>query len=122
MEDITYSYDSTLHKHVEYECRTIALQVVDYLNPDVEPQWKLQTLGINTSVNHASQTQVDGLRQGLQELALVFNNSPLAKREGLGFKPNNLVYCLLETSRDHTADQKKSHSILQVWQLEVIMQ
>jgi len=122
MEDITYSCDCTSHKHIEYECRTIALQVVDYSNPDAEPQWKLRTLGIDTSVNHASQTQVDGLRQRLQELALVFNNSPLAKREGLGFKPDDFAYRLLGTSGDHAADQKKSHSILQVWRLEVIMQ
>ena len=40
-EDLTYSSDSTSHKHIEYECRTIALQVIDYSNPDAKPEWKL---------------------------------------------------------------------------------
>jgi len=56
--------------------------------------------------------QVDGLKQHLQELAEVFNNSPLAKREGLRFIPNDFAYWLIGTSGDHAADQKKSHEIL----------
>lgn len=60
-QDLTYSSDSTSHKHIEYECQTIALQVFNYSNPDAKLEWKLRTLGIGTSVNHASQTQVDGL-------------------------------------------------------------
>jgi hypothetical protein len=80
--EIAYSSDSTSHKHIEYESRTIAIRVVDYTMPDAEPTWKLRTLGINTSTNHASQTQVNGLRKRLTEIADVFNNSPLAKREG----------------------------------------
>ena len=121
-EDLTYSSDSTSHKHIEYECRTIALQVIDYSNPDAKPEWKLRTLGVGTSVNHASQTQVDGLRQLLEELAEIFNNSPLAKREGLRFIPDDFAYRLLGTSGDHAADQKKSHEILKIWRLEVVLQ
>ena len=51
-----------------------------------------------------------------------FNNSPLAKWEGLQFIPDNFVYHLIGTSGDHAADQKKSHEILHVWQMEVILQ
>lgn len=121
-EDVTYSPDSTSHKHIEYECRTIALKVIDYSDPDAKPEWKLRTLGIGTSVNHTSQTQVDGLRQLLEELAEIFNNSPLAKREGLRFVPDDFAYRLLGTSSDHAADQKKSHELLRIWRLEVILQ
>ncbi|KAF8068894.1 hypothetical protein FPV67DRAFT_1415201, partial [Lyophyllum atratum] len=101
---ITYSSDSTSHRHIEYECRTIALQVVDYSNPSAKPEWKSRTLGIGTSINHASQTQVDGLKQRLQELAEVFNNSALAKREGLRFIPDDFAFRLIGTSGDHAAD------------------
>lgn len=115
MEEITYSSDSTSHKHIEYECRTIVLQVVNYANPLAPPELKSCTLGIGTSINHASQTQVDGLKQRLQELAEVFNNSELAKREGLRFIPDDFAFWLIGTSGDHAADQKKSHEILRIW-------
>ncbi|KDR76527.1 hypothetical protein GALMADRAFT_67262 [Galerina marginata CBS 339.88] len=118
---ITYSSDSTSHRHIEYECRTIALQVVDYSDPDAKLEWKSRTLGIGTSINHASQTQVDGLKQRLRELGEVFNNSPLAKRKGLHFKPDDFAFRLIGTTGDHAADQKKSHEILRIWRLEVIL-
>ena len=53
-KDITYSSDSTSHKHIEYECRTIALEVTDYSNPSAACKWKSRTLGIGISTNHAS--------------------------------------------------------------------
>lgn len=88
----------------------------------MKAEWKSCTLGIGTSINHASQTQVDGLKQCLCNLAEAFNNSPFEKREGLRFVPDNFAYRLIGTSGDHAADQKKSHEILQIWRLEVIFQ
>jgi hypothetical protein len=120
--EITYSSDSTSHKHIEYESRTIAVQVIDYTKPDAKPEWKSRSLGIGTSTNHASQTQVDGLRKRLEEIAKIFNESPLAKREGLIFKVDDFAYKLIRTSGDHAADQKKSHAILKEWKLDVILQ
>lgn len=96
--------------------------MVNYLNPENEPKWTLRTLGVGTSVNHTSATQVDGLKQRLHELAEIFNNSPLAKREGLRFTPDDFAYRLIGTSGDHAADQKKSHEILRVWHMEIILQ
>lgn len=119
--EITYSSDSTSHKHIEYESRIIALKVVDYTKPTEEPRWELRTLGVGTSVNHTSETQVNGLKQRLQEIAEIFNNSPLAKREKLRFVPDDFAYRLIGTSGDHAADQKKSHEILRVWRMEVIL-
>ena len=119
--EITYSSDSTSHKHIEYESRIIALKVVDYTKPTEEPRWELRTLGVGTSVNHTSETQVNGLKQRLQEIAEIFNNSPLAKREKLRFVPDDFAYHLIGTSGDHAADQKKSHEILRVWRMEVIL-
>jgi hypothetical protein len=119
---LTYSSDSTSNKHIEYEARHVALQVIDYTKPDAEPIWKQRTLGIDTSVNHASQTQVDGLKKRLTEVADIFNNSPLAKCEALAFSPDLFVYKLIGTSGDHAADQKKSHNILREWKLGVVFQ
>jgi len=94
---------------------------VDYSDPDATPEWTLRTLGIGTSVNHSSEVQVDGLRKRLEELAEIFNSSPFAKRENLCFIPDDFAYRLLGTSGDHANDQKKSHNILRIWRLEVIL-
>ena len=120
--ELTYSSDSTSHKHIEYESRTIAVQVIDYTKPDAAPEWKSRSLGIGTSTNHASQTQVDGLRERLEGIAKIFNESPLAKRENIIFKVDDFAYKLIGTSGDHAADQKKSHAILKEWKLDVILQ
>ncbi|CAA7263684.1 unnamed protein product [Cyclocybe aegerita] len=121
-QKITYSSDSTSHKHIEYECWTITVQVVNYNKPNAPPQWKLRSLCVGTSVNHSSKVQVEGLKAHLTELAEVFNNSPLAQEEGLRFVPDDFVYRLLGTSGDHANDQKKSHEILWIWRLKVILQ
>lgn len=120
--EITYSSDSTSHRHIEYESRTIAIRVIDYTKPDATPEWKSRSLGIDTSTNHTSETQVNGLRKRLDEIGKIFNASPLAKREGLTFVASDFAYKLIGTSGDHAADQKKSHNILKEWKLEVVLQ
>ncbi|EAU83795.2 hypothetical protein CC1G_07530 [Coprinopsis cinerea okayama7 len=117
---LCYSSDSTSHKHIEYESRFIALQVVDYERPDQEPQWVLRSLGIGTSVDHRSETQVQGLKERLADLADIFNRSPLAKREGIRFSADNFAYKLIGTSGDHANDQKKSHKVLHEWRMDVL--
>ena len=97
------------------------MQVVDYLNPENEPKWTLRTFGVGTSINHTSETQVAGLKERLYELAEIYNNSPLVKREGLQFNSDDFAYRLIGTTGDHAADQKKSHEILRVWRMEVIL-
>lgn len=98
------------------------MQVVDYTDPNAEPRWVMRSLGVATSVDHTSETQVAGLRARLQELAKVFNESPLALRTGLRFDPDDFAYKLIGTSGDHAADQKKSHRVIETWKLEVIYQ
>jgi len=121
-QELTYSSDSTFHRHIEYEVHTVVVQIIDYTKADMAPEWKSCSLGIGTLTNHTSQTQVDGLRKRLEEIAKIFNESPLAKREGLIFKVNDFAYKLIGTSGDHAADQKKSHAILKEWKLKVILQ
>jgi hypothetical protein len=43
------------------------------------------------------------------------------KRETLQFMPDDFVYKLIGTSGDHAADQKKSHEILRIWKMDMIM-
>lgn len=83
------------------------MQVVDYLNPGNEPKGTLRTFGVGTSINHTSETQVAGLKERLHELSEIFNNSPLVRRKGLKFIPDDFAYRLIGTSGDHAADPKK---------------
>jgi len=50
VKEITYSSNSTSHKHIEYECHTIALKVVDYSDPDATPEWTLVGRPLVTSI------------------------------------------------------------------------
>ncbi|TFK58365.1 hypothetical protein BDN72DRAFT_782188 [Pluteus cervinus] len=121
-DKLSFSSDATSHKHIEYESRAIALQVVDYENPDVPRQWKLRTLGVGSMVDHTSETQARTLKERLQEIAVMFNQSPFAKRENLEFRPEHFAYRLLGTSGDHAADQKCVHEMLKIWRMEIILQ
>ncbi|KAJ2936694.1 hypothetical protein H1R20_g398, partial [Candolleomyces eurysporus] len=89
---LVFSSDSTSHKHIEYEARTIALEVIDYTKPGSKPAWKMRSFGVGTLVNHTSETQINGLHRRLEEIADIFNSSPLAKQEGLTFNPNDFMY------------------------------
>ncbi|KAJ2914003.1 hypothetical protein MD484_g6411, partial [Candolleomyces efflorescens] len=119
---LCFSSDSTSHRHIEYESRQIAMQVIDYSNPDADPTWQMRSLGVGTSVDHSSETQVAGLRKRLEELAALFNDSPLSKRTGIRFYPDDFAYKLIGTSGDHAADQKKSHRALEEWKKSVVYQ
>jgi hypothetical protein len=119
--ELTYSSDSTSHRHIEYESRFIALQVFDYDDPDAQPEWKLRSLGVDTSVNHTSETQLAGLRRRLEDLAKLFNQSPIAIREKLYFDVEDFICKLIGTSGDHAADQKKGHRLLKEWRIRIVL-
>ncbi|KAJ3559082.1 hypothetical protein NP233_g11354 [Leucocoprinus birnbaumii] len=121
-DKLTFSSDSTSHEHIEYEVRTIAVRVLDYSDPDAEPQWCMRSMGVGTSIDHTSETQMNGLRKRLEDIAAIFNSSPLAKREALSFSPDDFAYRLIGTSGDHAADQQKSHRLLALWRMDVILQ
>ncbi len=82
----------------------------------------MRSLGVGTSVNHTSETQVKGLKERLQQIAEAFNNSPFAKREHLTFMSDDFAYKLIGTSGDHAADQKKSHELIRGWKTKIIHQ
>ena len=52
--EITFSSDTTSHKNIDYECRTLVAQVVNYEDPLAEPVWVQRTMGIDISVNHTA--------------------------------------------------------------------
>lgn len=59
----------------------------------------MRTLGVGTSVDHTSETQLNGLRERLREVADVFNNSPVAKRNGMTFNFDDFLEKLNGTIR-----------------------
>ncbi|KAH6905421.1 hypothetical protein BKA70DRAFT_1373176 [Coprinopsis sp. MPI-PUGE-AT-0042] len=91
-DKLTFSSDSTSHKHIKYKSCCIALEVIDYNDPSSEPHWTTRTLGVDTTVNHTSEEQIKGLRARLELIARIFNNSPFAQRTGMCFSPDELIY------------------------------
>ncbi|KAJ3505373.1 hypothetical protein NMY22_g17609 [Coprinellus aureogranulatus] len=130
---ITYQ-NSTSHKNIEYESRHVAYRPPQYTKPGaLESQptlpssatehhtgnWVQRSLGVDTSVDHSSETQHAGLKERLGQISETFENSPLATRHGLKFQPDDFIYKARGSNGDHAADQKKNHKISRSWKEEV---
>ncbi len=107
--DLTFSSDGTTHQHTNYESRTVALQSDETGSPN------LRTLGVDSSVNHSSETQLKDLQNRLTECAQIFNASPLAQWEATSFSQEDFIAKLHGTNGDHAADQKKDNALLRAW-------
>ncbi|RXW23522.1 hypothetical protein EST38_g2358 [Candolleomyces aberdarensis] len=108
---ITYSSDSTSHKRIEYESRTVAVRVTG----EKGDEWKQRTLGVDISTDHSSETQVAGLKDWLTDLSETFSASPFAARTGMEFTQDVFIVKCAGTSGDHAPDQIKGHGIMRSW-------
>jgi hypothetical protein len=70
---LTLSTDGTTHRHTNYESRHVA-----YQHPD-SGEIQIRSLGIGSAVDHTSETQVQGLKKRIEDIASTFSDSPLAK-------------------------------------------
>ena len=73
----TLSSDGTSDKHINYESRHIA-----YKNPHTTSETSshvIRMLDVSSSVDHTSETQVEGWKENLTGLVELYNSSPLAR-------------------------------------------
>ena len=110
---LTLSTDGTTHRHINYESRHIA-----YQHPD-SGEIRIRSLGIGSAVDHTSETQVQGLKKRIEDIASTFSDSPLAKRHNLHFDSDMFVQKLKGMNGDHAADQKKDYILVRAWKEDV---
>ncbi|PCH43335.1 hypothetical protein WOLCODRAFT_90250 [Wolfiporia cocos MD-104 SS10] len=104
---------STTHRHINYESRHVTMRVSEYENPPhshinaVAPIPKMCLIGVDTSVDHTSETQVAGWKQRMSNLSEICAISPLAQHSQQTFNADNFVLKLKGMNGDHAEDQKK---------------
>jgi hypothetical protein len=91
------------------------LNVPDYndLNAPIKPQTRL--LSITTAVNHTSETQLEGLKTVLGEVATTFRESPLGQAQGSDLSVELLSTYLKGLGTDHSQDQRKVERLIRSW-------
>ncbi len=102
-----------MHKHTNYEFWTVAMWTSEGDAP------KLHTLGVDSSIDYTSETQLKGLWLQLDECADLFNASLLALRKQTSFSQDEFITKLHGTNRDHAADQKKDPALLHAWKEDI---
>ncbi|KAJ8481993.1 hypothetical protein ONZ51_g5623 [Trametes cubensis] len=108
-EGITISSDGTTHKNVNYDSRHLHLNTGD--------SHIRRTLGIQSSHNHTSQSQLTGWKSRVQSVLDTYNASPLGCDEPLDTKTFlQKVYGMLT---DHAEDQKCLKRLFSEWKRQV---
>jgi hypothetical protein len=97
-------------RHVSYKAPTYS-----NLNKST-PEQRNQFLGIESSKDHTSETQLQGLKTAIDETASIYNDSPLAQRMTTS-KLTAVIFTskLKGVNGDHSADQKKVFELIQRW-------
>ncbi|CDO75906.1 hypothetical protein BN946_scf184768.g8 [Trametes cinnabarina] len=127
----TISGDATTHRKINLEARHMAVRApVSYssvspsesssLRPpllDVTPQQRL--LGIESSPDHTSESQVRGWKKKLTSVTTAFNQSPLARRAGETISVEDTVMKLSGMGGDHAADQLKTTNLIETWKKDI---
>ncbi|KAI0354217.1 hypothetical protein OH77DRAFT_1549428 [Trametes cingulata] len=129
-DGFTISGDATTHRRVNMEARHMITHV-----PSVDSEYddgatardayvgrlipKNRTLGVESSVDHTSETQVRGWQEKLAALVKAYNQSPLAERDGGQLALEECVIKLTGMSGDHAADQLKTHGLIRAWKREM---
>ncbi|EGO30878.1 hypothetical protein SERLADRAFT_412419 [Serpula lacrymans var. lacrymans S7.9] len=121
-KSLTVSTDKTSHRHVNYESRHISYKVTSYAKNDVTPAKPVvRLLGVESSKNHCSETQLEGLQLSVAALATIYNDSPLAQCTGSDFSDWIFTRKAKGINGDHAADQKKAFWLFQAWKSENLL-
>lgn len=69
-------------------------------------------------MDHTSQTQIAGWIKKFEQIRETFNNSPLAKQNGVALSIGNFAKLITGMNGDHTADQKKTAKLFTEWKIK----
>ncbi|KAM5530155.1 hypothetical protein V8D89_016178 [Ganoderma adspersum] len=127
----TISSDATSNRHTDYMGRHMAIRAPDYStqtpsaadthsessNPQLAMP-KNRLLGVESAINHTSETQVEGWKTKFQKLVDAYNKSPLAQRLKVSLTVEDCAIKLKGVGGDHAADQLKTTRLLGEWKKE----
>ncbi|KAJ7196140.1 hypothetical protein GGX14DRAFT_526945 [Mycena pura] len=80
---------------------------------------KNRILGISSTVDHTSETQVNNWKRLLATITDLFRRCPLAQRSEFSFELTNFLRLFKGMNGDHASDQKKTVRLMIEWKKEV---
>lgn len=112
LSGLTASSDGTSEKHINYESQHIAFK-----NPNSRKiaTHVLRVFNVASSIDHTSETQVEGWKNRITSLADLFNRSPFALRHNQSLFSLEFARKLKGMNGDHAADQKKTFALMGAW-------
>jgi len=111
---MTFSADGTGHCSVNYISRHIHLMAKDYYkSPDGGARCRVTFLEIKSTKDSSSEEAIKEWENTLNEIIVLYNQSPLAKHEGVELKFICLLTKLLGINSDHCAKEKKDARMLE---------
>lgn len=124
----TASGDGTTVRHINLEARHIAVPVTETYQTSSSPfsdssatsdhsmnTPKNRLLGVDSSVDHTSESQVSGWKEKFAHIAALFSASPFAQRTGRSLSAEECARRLAGMGGDHAADQFKTTNLLAKW-------
>ncbi|KAG1811726.1 uncharacterized protein BJ212DRAFT_1483459 [Suillus subaureus] len=117
IKSLTFSSDSTMHRDINMNSWHVSYKALTYscLNKST-PEQHNWFLGIKSSKDHTSETQLQGLKTTIDKMASIYNDSPLAQRI-ITSELTTVIFTskLKGINGDHSADQKKVFELIQRW-------
>lgn len=121
---MTMSGDSTSNRKVNYDSRHIALRVENYpgsKHTNISSSTPaVRLIGVDSSVDHSSETAVKGWIGKFTEITTVFNESPLSNRLPK-FTIQDVVRILKGMNGDHASAEKSTANGLRDWKTEMTL-
>ncbi|KAI0063127.1 hypothetical protein BV25DRAFT_1802759 [Artomyces pyxidatus] len=119
-KDFTASCDGTSHKDLQYEALHIALLAPSYEDPSAPHTHKLRLVSVRTTVNHTSESQLEGIKESLEAVRKAYADSPLAKRTQISLEADEVMLRWRGLNTDHAADQQKLYRLACLWKAECL--
>lgn len=121
---LTASSDGTSEKHVNYESQHIA-----FTNPKSGSGHSnskiathvLRLFNVASSVDHLSETQVEGWKSRVNAISKLFNASPMSRRRNQTLFSSEFTRKLKGMNGDHAADQKKTFGLMGAWKRRIAL-
>ncbi|KAJ7289904.1 hypothetical protein C8J57DRAFT_1046809 [Mycena rebaudengoi] len=79
----------------------------------------MQVLGISSTIDHMSETQLANWKRLLSNICEIFKRSPLGRRSALNFELSDFLRLLKGMNGDQASDQKKTVRLMREWKKEV---
>ncbi|TFK74719.1 hypothetical protein BDN72DRAFT_874903 [Pluteus cervinus] len=117
-ESLTISQDSTSHRKINYEARHIAVRAPNYEAGETSPSPtstpSMRLLGVDATVDHSSETSIQGWTDKLSGITAVWNESPLMRRTtGQDLTLRHFLKLLKGMNGDHANNEKLTASMFQ---------